>query len=133
MSETRNLFVSHLHEDDARVGAFKELLANHDVDVRDSSITTDTPNQAISEDYIKSQILAPRIRWAGTIVVIVTEATENSEWVEWEVERAHRLGKRIVGVWGYGASKPESTAGLGGGGCDGLRSGGCSAATGRLW
>lgn len=107
MGETRNLFVSHLHEDDARVGGFRDLLGAHDIDVRDSSITADKPNQAKSEDYIKSQILAPRIGWAGTAVVIVTEATKNSKYVQWEVEYANKLGKRIVGVWGHGASESD--------------------------
>lgn len=107
MGETRNLFVSHLHEDDARVEGFRGLLGAHDVDVRDSSITADKPNQAKSEGYIRSQILAPRIRWAGTVVVIVTEATKNSEWVQWEVEYAKKLGRRIVGVWGHGASESD--------------------------
>lgn len=107
MGETRNLFVSHLHEDDAQVGGFKDLLGTHDVDVRDSSITADNPNQANSEGYIKSQILAPRIQWAGTVVVIVTEATKNSDYVQWEIEYANKLGKRIVGVWDHGARESD--------------------------
>src|SRR4051794_7385178 len=53
VSETHNVFVSHRHEDDALVAAFKGLLAGRNVDIRDSSITTDNPNSAENEAYIK--------------------------------------------------------------------------------
>ena len=29
--------------------------------------------------------------------------TRTSSWVDWEIEYAHKLGKRIVGVWMRGA------------------------------
>ena len=54
-------------------------------------------------DYIKREILAPGIDWAGTLVVLVSPGTHESGWVNWEIERAANQGKRIVGVWDYGA------------------------------
>ncbi len=104
MSDTHNVFVSHRHEDDAKVGDFKDLLKDGDVAIRDSSITSANPNQAKDPDYIKS-LLAPRIQWAGKIVVIVTPDTKNHDWVNWEVEYANKLpgDKRIIGVWAPGA------------------------------
>lgn len=99
MSDVHNVFISHRHEDDALVGKMKDLLANHGSNVRDSSVTSDTPNNAKSEDYIKS-ILADRIRWAGKIVVIISPDTKNHEWVDWEIEYANKFpDKRIIGVW----------------------------------
>lgn len=53
--------------------------------------------------YIKWQILNPRIKWASTLAVYVSLDTWESEWVNWEIERAHKLGKRIIGIWQYGA------------------------------
>ena len=38
-------------------------------------------------------------------MVYISPQTKNSEWVNWEIEYAHRLGKRIVGVWEYGANE----------------------------
>ena len=99
MSDQHNAFVSHRHEDDALVGRLKDLLKRHGCDVRDSSVTSENPNQAKSEDYIKS-ILADRIRWAGKIVVIVSPQTKHHEWVDWEIEYAQKFpDKRIVGLW----------------------------------
>lgn len=101
--QTKNVFISHIHEDDAGLGKIKDLLAKGGMAIRDSSINSSNPNNAKSEDYIKSQILAPQISWAGTLVVYVSPDTKHSKWVNWEIEYAQKLGKRIVGVWEHGA------------------------------
>jgi hypothetical protein len=97
-----NVFISHIHEDDDGVSRLKSLLADHGCDARDSSINSSNPNNAKNHDYIKSDILAPQIAWAGTLIVLVTPGTKSSEWVNWEIEYAFKLGKRIVGVWDNG-------------------------------
>lgn len=108
----KNVFVSHIHEDDADLAKFKEILADRGVAIKDSSINSLKPNQAQNEDYIKSQILAPNIQWAGTFVVLISPETKNSPWVDWEIEYAQSLGKRIVGVWAHGAKDCDVPAGL---------------------
>ena len=111
MSETHNVFVSHRHEDDALVAELKSLLEGRGVAIRDSSITTDNPNDAKSEAYIKGEILAPNINWAGKVIVIITPDTKNHAWVDWEIEYAERQGKEIIGVWAPdadGCEIPES-------------------------
>ena len=101
--ENKNVFISHIHEDDDGLTKLKDLVAKHGLPMRDSSITSDKPNRAKNEDYIKQEILNPRIKWAGTLVVYISQDTWESEWVNWEIERAHELEKRIVGIWEYGA------------------------------
>lgn len=105
--QTKNVFISHVHEDDAGLGKIKDLLAKHGMNIRDSSINSSNPNNAKSEDYIKSQILAPQIDWAGTLVVYVSPNTKDSDWVNWEIEYAQKLGRRIVGVWEHGVKDCE--------------------------
>ena len=68
-SESHNVFISHIHEDDEGLFKLKELLSSHDFEIIDSSINAEKPNDAQNPDYIKSQILAPRIQWAGTMLV----------------------------------------------------------------
>ena len=104
-NDTKNVFISHGHEDDAGLGKMKDLLSKHGMSIRDSSINSDKPNNASSPEYIKSQILAPQIQWAGTLLVYISPQTKNSDWVNWEIEYAHRLGKRIIGVWERGANE----------------------------
>lgn len=109
--QIKNVFISHRHEDDAGLADLKNLVAEHGMSCRDYSITVDNPNNARSEQYIKSEILAPRIRQSGCLLVYVSNRTRHSEWVDWEIEYAHKLGKRIVGVWALGdrdCEKPEA-------------------------
>lgn len=105
--QIKNVFISHIHEDDAGLGQLKTLLAKAGMTIRDSSINSLNPNQATSEQYIKSHILAPQIDWAGTMIVYVTPETKQSDWVNWEIEHAHQKDKRIVGVWAHGCHDCE--------------------------
>ena len=103
----KNLFVSHVHEDDEDVTAVKELLGRSGYQVRDGSIVSSKPNQAKNEEYIKYEILAPRIDWAGTLVVLISPDTHTSKWVNWEIEYAERHDKRIVGVYVRGGQRSD--------------------------
>lgn len=116
--QIRNVFVSHVHADDAQVTALTTLLSNHKYDVRNSSIDSSNPNDANNEDYIKYQILAPRIDWCGAMIVLISPETHTSDWVNWEIEYAFQQDKQIVGVWCPGATdadKPEALERLGDG------------------
>ena len=67
----------------------------------------DNPNNAKSVDYIKSEILAPRIQQSSTLVVYISPETKNSEYVDWEIEYAQKNDKRIIGVWAQGENGCE--------------------------
>jgi hypothetical protein len=113
MSDTKNLFISHVHEDDAELHGLKGLLEKAGYTVRNGSIDKSKFNNATDEAYIKSGILAPRIQWAGALVVLVSPQTHLSDWVNWEVEYAEKQGKPIIGVWCQGAQEsdlPEALA-----------------------
>src|SRR5260370_30613979 len=105
--ELRNVFISHVHEDDEGLGNLKSLLTRRGFGIRDSSINSATPNEATAPDYIKTQIIAPQINWAGTLIVYVSAKTHTSEWVDWEIEYAAKKAKRIVGVWAQGAKDSD--------------------------
>lgn len=103
--DIKNVFISHIHEDDDGLAKLKDLVAKGGLVVRDSSINSANPNNAKAPDYIKTQILAPQIQWAGTLVVYITSNTKDSAWVNWEIEYAAKEGKRIVGVYAHGANE----------------------------
>lgn len=103
--DRKHIFISHIHEDDGRLSALKDLMKRKGLEVRDSSINSSKPNNAQSEAYIKYQILKPRIEWAGTLVVLISPDTKHSDWVNWEIECAEQMGMRIVGVWDHGAAQ----------------------------
>ena len=107
MTDTKNVFISHVHEDDALLPDLKQLIARAGMEVRDGSITSDKPNDAENEQYIKREILAPRIEWASTLVVLITHDTAESWWVNWEIKHAVQLGKRVIGVFAQGATDAD--------------------------
>ena len=103
----KNIFISHIHEDDEGLDRLKELIQKNGMTPRDYSINADNPNNAHSEAYIKSEILAPRIRQSSTLVTYISPETKDSEYVDWEIEYAQRHEKRIIGVWAQGESGCE--------------------------
>ena len=104
---TKNVFISHIHEDDAGLSDLKALLSKKGVTIRDGSVNSENPNNAKSPEYIKSEKLAPQIRWASTLIVYITPETKGSDWVNWEIEYAKDQGKTIIGVWERGSSGCE--------------------------
>ena len=111
MSTMKNVFVSHIHLDDAGLPDLMNLLRKHGMEARNYSITSDKENNAKSPEYIKNAILAPRINACSTLVVYITPDTKASDWVNWEIEYAYKQGKTIVGVWELGSKGcdiPES-------------------------
>ncbi|MBU2857990.1 TIR domain-containing protein [Acidithiobacillus ferrooxidans] len=110
--QIKNVFISHVHEDDAGLADLKSLLSKNGMAIRDSSINSSNPNNASDPDYIKSSMLAPQINWAGTFLVYVSPKTKDSDWVNWEIEYAAKQGKRIVGVWEHGAKDCELPSAL---------------------
>ena len=96
---TLRIFVPHVHEDDEHVDKLRQYLneGGHEVDV--SAIDSSSPNEAHNPDYIMSEYIRPKVEWCEAIVVLISPATQDSDWVDNEIELAKRLEKRIIGVW----------------------------------
>ncbi len=107
MAEMKNIFFSHVHEDDELLPKLKSLISGNGMEVRDGSINSDKPNDAKNEDYLKREILKPRIQWASTLVVLISNETANSWWVNWEIEHAVKEGKNVIGVFAQGATDAD--------------------------
>lgn len=103
----KNVFISHIHEDDHGLAKLKRILSDHNLDVRDSSINSSNPNNATSPEYIKSSILAPQIQWASTLIVYVTADTRHSEWVNWE---SNTQRSRASGSSGFGLKENKAVS-----------------------
>ena len=104
--ERKNIFISHYGGDEKYVEPFKKLLSSK-INAYDSSVVESEPNNAANADYIKYQILAPKIKWAGTFVVLIGEETQYRDYVNWEIEYAIKNDKRIIGVYLPGADKDD--------------------------
>jgi len=106
-SDEKNVFISHIHKDDAGLDDLKALLDKHGLKARNYSITSDKFNRAKDERYIRDQILGPRIRQCSVMITYISSDTKTSDWVNWEIEYAHKQGIRVVGVWAHGEAQCE--------------------------
>lgn len=104
--QRKNIFISHYGGDEKYIEPFKQKISSG-VNVYDSSIVESEPNHATNKEYIKRNILAPKIDWAGTVVVLIGPKTKEREYVNWEIEYALRHDKRVVGVYLPGAKKED--------------------------
>ncbi|MCU0323629.1 MAG: TIR domain-containing protein [Spirosomaceae bacterium] len=104
--KAKNVFISHFGQDEEHIGRLKTLLRNRGYQLKNSSIDSTKPNQASNPDYIK-RLLRLRIHWSGTVIVLVGPETHTRPWVDWEIEQAHKKGKRIVGVYINGAGQSD--------------------------
>jgi hypothetical protein len=111
-SSRRHVFISHHHKDDAHVSKLAGLLARNGFDIRNSSIRAKPENQRrldqnqVSERTIQ-RLLRMKMSWASTVVVLIGKETHSRRWVNWEIEKANQLGKRIVGVYTQGGTKAD--------------------------
>lgn len=106
MDKSKNVFISHYHKDDNHIPKLQELVKEHGYNLKNSSISRDRPNNLKSEDGVK-RLLRLRIQWASTVIVLIGPNTHKRPWVDWEIEQAHRKGKRIVGVYVNGAGDSD--------------------------
>lgn len=112
MARRVHVFISHHFADDQGVTALTDLLTRRDCDVRNSSIRLKEANRRrlergeVSENTLK-RVLRMKISWASAAVVLIGADTHARPWVTWEIETAHRLGKRIVGVYLQGGGEAD--------------------------
>ena len=57
----------------------------------------------VSDEAIR-RVLRMKISWASTVVVLVGKDTHTRPWVNWEIEQAHKHGKRTIGVYERGGT-----------------------------
>ena len=87
-----------------------DLLNRGGYDIRNSSIRANPDNQhRLNEgqvsDRVIERLLRMKMSWASTVVVLIGKETHARRWVNWEIEQASRLGKRIVGVYTRGGTE----------------------------
>lgn len=108
----RHLFISHHHQDDAEVTKLTNLMSNNGWDVRNSSIRMKPSNEqrlakGLIPDAVIERALRMKISWAQSVLVLIGSGTHARPWVNWEIEEAHRQGKRIVGVFIRGGTDAD--------------------------
>lgn len=112
MANRRHVFISHHHADDEHVTRLTDSLSRKGYEIRNSSIRAKPANKErlakglVSDNAIK-RLLRMKMSWASTVIVLIGKETHARPWVNWEIKKAHELGKRIVGVFTRGGTEAD--------------------------
>jgi len=115
MATRRHVFISHHHADDSHVTGLTDMLKRNGYEIRNSSIRAKPANQRrldvgrVSDNVIK-RLLRMKMNWSSTVVVLIGKQTHARPWVDWEINKAHQLGKRIVGIYERGGTENDVPA-----------------------
>jgi len=93
--QRRRVFISFRHTDKDKVNMLRGQAKNENSGLDFIDMSLRVPFDTDNAEYIKRGIRA-RIEQSSVTVVIVSETTYQSEWVNWEIEESLRQGKGVV-------------------------------------
>lgn len=98
---SNKLFVSYRADEEGT--RYKNLLVawsendNGYFDIKFEDTSIGISINSSDANYIKRRI-REKISESETVIVLIGENTYKSEWVEWEIEKAYELNKKLVAV-----------------------------------
>ena len=93
--ERRKAFISFRFEDKTLVEYLRGQAKNSNSDLDFIDMSLQVPFNSKDSDYIKQGIKA-RIQQSSVTVVMATDDTHKSEWVNWEISESLKLGKGVI-------------------------------------
>ena len=79
------------------VDLFRGQVRNKNTDLDFIDFSLRVPFNSKNAEYIRRGI-RERIRQSSVTIVIITDSTHKSKWVDWEIRESKRLGKGVIGV-----------------------------------
>lgn len=109
---TKRIFVSYAQDDNVYFPKLEQLLRLHGI-IEDNKFTIINPLQdsIISGQNIR-ETLKKQIQSASVVVVIATDRSASSQWVNYELGMADALGKPIIVVASKGSEKSNFLSAL---------------------
>ncbi len=99
----KKIFISYKYEDNAEKNGIEGALRNPNNSIDALSVSERNDLRSQGENAVKNY-LRERIRKSDVVVCLIGQDTHNSQMVQWELEVATSLGKRIVPVQIRGTS-----------------------------
>jgi hypothetical protein len=96
-----NIFISHAWHRSEHYKKVIEWLDDSDIEYRNYSVPEENPLHSGNKTKLKED-LTDQIRPAGKILILAGMYAAHSDWIEYEINEAVRMGKYIVGIkpWG---------------------------------
>jgi len=93
----RKIFISFIGEDIDLVNLFRGQAKNENSDLDFIDYSLRVPFDSRNAEYIRRGI-RERIQQSSVSVVLITNDTHRSKWVNWEIRESIRLGKGVIAV-----------------------------------
>lgn len=93
----RNLFISFASEDKDLIELLRGQFKNEKVDINVNDWSLKEPIDSERASYIKLRIIEKIMR-TSKVIVFLSDNTNKSDWVKWEVNESIKQGKDIVCV-----------------------------------
>lgn len=96
--QKRNIFISFAGEDLNEINLLRAQGKNENTDLEFVDWSVREPFDSKNAEYIKRGI-RERIKQSSVTVCYVTEHTEQSKWVDWEIRESKALGKGVIAMY----------------------------------
>jgi hypothetical protein len=93
----RHVFLSFVEEDLELVKLFRGQARNKNSALAFDDYSVKVAYNSTDAGYIRARI-TEKIGSSSVLLCLVGPHTHKSEWVEWEIETAAELGKKVIGV-----------------------------------
>ncbi len=97
LSKKYHIFISHAWDYRSDYYSIEKWLKENDIEYSNYSVPKHDPLSVKSNKELKAA-LSERIRLSSGIIIITGMYTNYSEWIDYELEEAYRMGKAIIGI-----------------------------------
>lgn len=96
-----NIFVSHAWKRSEHYKKIIKWLDDSDIEYKNYSVPEENPLDAKTKKELKED-LTNQIKPASCVIILAGMYASYSDWIEYEIDEAVRMGKYIIGVepWG---------------------------------
>jgi hypothetical protein len=94
----RNVFLSFAYEDISLVNLLRGQARNENMPLEFNDWSVSEPINSDRASYIKEKI-SDRIAQSSVTVIVLSESSRVSQWVEWEIGESLRQGKHVIGMY----------------------------------
>lgn len=94
---TRSVFISYEGSDRKKAKGFRLLRWNKNVDVDFHDRHLLDPVDSTDDAYVR-RCINDQLNGTSTTVVLIGEETNNSDWVDYEIERSIEKGNGLLGI-----------------------------------
>jgi len=104
-----NIFISHSWDyGDQYSGLIRLLNSNPYFNYRDYSIPKDDPIHHVTSDQMLKDAIRNQMQHASCVLILAGVYANYSRWINFEIEAAQKMGKKIIAVEFWGAERTSS-------------------------